>query len=303
MKILIAGWFSRKTKGTTIGDLLSIEILVDWCNDWGIEYDIADNTGTYENSVDWIIQNPSNYSVVVYLTGPMIAGSRFQSELIERFKPHAKIVGLNVSLINNGESIWNPFDTVFIRDSPNEARADLVFLGKPKKTILVGVVMRGKQSEYIGKHVYNNEVKHWFDTLIKEENYAAIYFDTDIGNIGINLYEERDLEILFSKLDLILTTRLHAAVLALKSHVPVIAVDQVENGAKLSRVLKSVSWPYTYIANLNSYEEIKSAARNILSKSNNKTMATTNSISIAQLEDLKESLKICLQNFTKLDNT
>ncbi|MFJ2302552.1 polysaccharide pyruvyl transferase family protein [Streptomyces sp. NPDC087787] len=48
---------------------------------------------------------------------------------------------------------------------------------------------------------------------------------------------------LVSRLDLVVTTRLHGLVLALRAGTPVIAVDPVTGGAKVSAQARAQGWP------------------------------------------------------------
>ena len=54
------------------------------------------------------------------------------------------------------------------------------------------------------------------------------------------------IERLISKMDLIVTTRLHGMVLGIKNEVPVIAVDPIEGGAKITNQAKAIDWPYQF---------------------------------------------------------
>ncbi len=47
-------------------------------------------------------------------------------------------------------------------------------------------------------------------------------------------------------MDFIITTRLHGTVLALKNGIPVIAIDAVSKGAKVSKQAKAIDWPLLF---------------------------------------------------------
>src|SRR5215510_6727287 len=47
-------------------------------------------------------------------------------------------------------------------------------------------------------------------------------------------------------MDLVLTTRLHGMVLAIKSGVPALAVDSVVGGGKIRRQAEAIGWPYVF---------------------------------------------------------
>ena len=50
-------------------------------------------------------------------------------------------------------------------------------------------------------------------------------------------------ESLLRKVDVLLTNRLHGLVLGLKNNVPVVAVDSVAGGGKVSAQAKALGWP------------------------------------------------------------
>ena len=50
-------------------------------------------------------------------------------------------------------------------------------------------------------------------------------------------------------MDLIVTTRLHGMVLGLKNGVPVLAVDAIEGGAKITKQAKTIGWPNIFVIN------------------------------------------------------
>jgi polysaccharide pyruvyl transferase WcaK-like protein len=52
------------------------------------------------------------------------------------------------------------------------------------------------------------------------------------------------------KARLIATTRMHAAIYALANHRPVVAVDQIPGGAKVSSMLETIEWPLVFKADI-----------------------------------------------------
>jgi polysaccharide pyruvyl transferase WcaK-like protein len=47
-------------------------------------------------------------------------------------------------------------------------------------------------------------------------------------------------------MDVVISTRLHGMVLALKNGVPVVAIDSVAGGAKLTRQAQALGWPVVF---------------------------------------------------------
>ena len=60
-------------------------------------------------------------------------------------------------------------------------------------------------------------------------------------------------------MDVVLTTRLHGLVLALKHGVPALATDPVAGGAKISRQAETLSWPVIFTADRVTGQELSSA--------------------------------------------
>ena len=54
------------------------------------------------------------------------------------------------------------------------------------------------------------------------------------------------IEAVISKMDLVVTTRLHGLVLSLKNGVPVVAVDPVKGGQKVLRQAETLAWPHRF---------------------------------------------------------
>ena len=51
---------------------------------------------------------------------------------------------------------------------------------------------------------------------------------------------------MIARMDVVLTTRLHGLVLALKNGVPALAIDPIAGGAKIKRQAETVGWPIVY---------------------------------------------------------
>jgi hypothetical protein len=65
-------------------------------------------------------------------------------------------------------------------------------------------------------------------------------------------------------LEILLTTRLHGTVLSLKNGVPVLAVDAVSGGDKVTRQTKMLGWPESVILDTTSDEELLAAVMRCL---------------------------------------
>ena len=51
---------------------------------------------------------------------------------------------------------------------------------------------------------------------------------------------------MIARVDVVVTTRLHGLVLALKNGVPAVAVDPIRGGAKVCRQAEALGWPHAF---------------------------------------------------------
>jgi polysaccharide pyruvyl transferase WcaK-like protein len=78
--------------------------------------------------------------------------------------------------------------------------------------------------------------------LTRSRPMAVVQIDTrlDINTTGLRTSAE--VESLIARMDVVLTTRLHGTVLALKNGVPAIAIDPIAGGAKIRRQADTIGW-------------------------------------------------------------
>jgi len=76
-----------------------------------------------------------------------------------------------------------------------------------------------------------------------------------------------EIEALYADCDLIITSRFHGGILALRNTVPFIAIDQIKGGAKVFSLLEPTGWPYVFRADSVTTETICDAAQHLLTGS------------------------------------
>lgn len=239
-RVLIAGHFSYTDGHATAGDLLAREMLRGWLEDAGVAADVA-LVPPFRGGVDWRRVDPSAYSDVIFTCGPFPRVPVLE-ELVERFAGCRRI-GLNLSMTQSLQE-WNPFDVLLERDSPATARPDMVF-GSPRSPVpVVGVCLREHAT---GTRTANAVLAR----LIASTEMAVIEIDTrlDFGSGDANstgLRSPAEVESLLSRVDVILTTRLHGLVLGLKNGVPTLAIDPGNEGRKILRQADLVGWPTAF---------------------------------------------------------
>ena len=136
MKALVAGWFSFELMGASAGDLRARDLVLEWLDEAGREYDVA-LAAPFTGGIDWRDAAPAGYSHRVFGCGPLGNGEPV-AELLERFEGHRRI-GVNLTMLDRVEN-WNPFDLLLERDSSRLARPDLVFAAPPVGVPVIGLV-------------------------------------------------------------------------------------------------------------------------------------------------------------------
>jgi len=242
MKTLLAGWFSFEQMGATAGDLMTRDLAREWLEAAGRSVDVA-LAPPFEGGVDWQTTDPSLYSDVVFVCGPFGNGWPIP-EFLERF-PKARRIGLNLTMLEPLE-VWNPFDLLLERDSSRASRPELAFLSDQPKVPVVGVVLVHAQLEYkTGLHRAANDA---ICRLTRSRPMAAVQIDTRLDINATGLRTSAEVESLIARMDVVLTTRLHGTVLALKNGVPAIAIDPIPGGAKIRRQTETIDWSFCFIA-------------------------------------------------------
>lgn len=241
MKALVAGWFSFEDMGATAGDLLTRDLVCEWLERAGFSLDVA-LAKPFFGGVDWRSADPARYSHVVFVCGPFGNGWPL-TEFLSRFAG-CKLVGVNLSMLEALEA-WNPFDLLIERDSSRGGRPDLAFLSQQPLVPVVGVVLIHPQPEY-GERDLHRAANDAIQRLVASRHVSAVTVDTRLDENATGLRSPAEIESLLARMDVVLTTRLHGLVLALKNGVPVVAIDPVAGGAKIRRQAETIGWPVVF---------------------------------------------------------
>jgi SAM-dependent methyltransferase len=250
MKTLVAGWFSFEDGHATAGDLLAAEVACDWLEAAGHRCEIA-VARPFRGGVDWRRVVPGDYSDVVFVCGPFGKG-RLEEEFLAHFAGR-RITGLDLTMLTPlGE--WNPFDLLFERDSSATARPDITFLSRHKLVPIVGLCL---VEPYAGglTDVTVTAIRR----LLGSREAAVVEIDTRLDANGTGLRSPAEVEALLARMDLVVTTRMHGMVLALKNGVPAIAIDPEAGGAKILRQARVLGWPVVFTVDSISQAELESA--------------------------------------------
>jgi Polysaccharide pyruvyl transferase len=238
MKVLVAGWFSFEEMGATAGDLLARDVVCDWLDQAGRPYDVA-VAPPFTDGIDWRAVDPAEYSDLVFVCGPFGNGWPI-TEFLPRFA-NCRLLGVDLSMLQPLDE-WNPFDVLLERDSSRAARPDVTFLSAAPKVPVVGLILVHHQSEYpSGLH---EEADAALERALAARDVAVVRIDTRLDINATGLHTPAQVESAIARMDVVVTTRLHGLVLALKNGVPVVAVDAVAGGAKVGRQAESIGWPH-----------------------------------------------------------
>ncbi|MCC5652800.1 polysaccharide pyruvyl transferase family protein [Nostoc sp. XA013] len=254
MKTLVVGWFSFRKMYVTAGDLMARDLACEWLEKAGHTYDVA-LAPPFVGGVDWQSVDPKSYSHLVFVCGPFGFG-QLTHEFLQRFSC-CRLIGLDLTMLES-ISIWNPFDVLLERDSSACSRPDITFLSAQPKVPVVGVILVHRQGEYKdrGRHEFANDA---INRLITSREMVAVPIDTCLDPNTTNLRTAAEVESLIARMDLVVTTRLHGTVLALKNGVPAIAIDGIAGGAKVLRQAETIGWETVFTVDNVSDEALQKA--------------------------------------------
>jgi hypothetical protein len=282
MKVLIVGWFSFSNGHATAGDLLSGNVACEWIEAAGYSCDIA-LAPLFDGGVDWRTVDPDSYAYVVFVCGPF-QKAELEAEFLSYFS-QCRIIGLNLSMLLPLDA-WNPFDLLIERDSTAGAHPDMVFYSHEPLVPVIGVCL--VEPYQAGN---TDEANDAIRRLIASREMAIVPIDTrlDIAN-SAGLRPPSEIESLIARVDVLITTRLHGSVLALKNGVPVIAIDPEAGGAKIRRQMELIGWPATFNVDALSDEQLQAALRYCLTPEARSQARTCYAKAIQALEVVRDEL-------------
>jgi Polysaccharide pyruvyl transferase len=243
-KTLVMGWFSFERADATAGDLIAKNVVCEWLESAGRDYDVA-LAAPFEGGIEIESVGGGDYEHVIFVCGPF-----FRNDLLRRLEP-SKLVGVNLSMVAPVAE-WNPFDLLMERDSTAASRPDITFLGATPEELpeqradrvpAVGVVLMDPDDVPADRE-HHEAANEAVERLIASRPAETVRIDTrlDVPNRA-GLRTPAEVEGGIACRDLVITTRLHGLVLAIKNGVPATAVDPIPGGGKLTRQARSIEWP------------------------------------------------------------
>jgi hypothetical protein len=267
-RLLLASWASVLGGGPTAGDVLALEAVRRLTTDCRIAADIACETGRASDGheVEWRFVDPALYEGLIFVCGPIIAGSQSLRQLFGRFDGCKKI-GVGVSILpKTSPDHWNPFDLVLARDGLPETYGDVAtsWTSPPQgcqTEHVIGICLRGPQREDGKAMSMHEEASRIIDAITVALGYPVMRLETRMDSCGLDV---DSMCRAFSIPRLVITTRLHGALFALSNGVPVLALDQVRGGGKLSAVLRRLGWEDTFLVDGVNCDELIDRGRLLL---------------------------------------
>jgi hypothetical protein len=243
MKTLVAGWFSFTGMNVTAGDVLARDVACQWLGDAGLPFEIA-NAGETGSGLDWRAVDPTQFKQVLFVCGPFRENA-ITTEFLEHFRG-CRMIGLDLSMLRSVRQ-WNPFHVLFERDSDRTQRPDLVFASRQPRVPVAGLLLVHPQPQY-GKRALHDAAGKALRRLTAARPMSVVPIDTCLEGNRSGLRSPAEIESLVARMDLVLTTRLHGLVLALKHGIPALAVDPIAGGAKIRQQCEAVGWPVFFTA-------------------------------------------------------
>lgn len=236
-RALVTGWFSFAEVVATVGDRLGAEVTAGWLRKAGWCCDVAVASYMGEG-VAWDVVEPADYDLVVFTTGPLI-DSPLIHRLLDRFA-HCATWAVNVSVLDVATA--RRFDRIWPRDADDGTRTDVAFGAELQhRTPVVSVAYAPPQPEYpSGRHAQVQQiVRAW----LHDRRLPVIPLEMDMYAEHRYPRDPDQIAALVARSDVVVSMRLHGAVLALRSGRPVIAIDPVLGGGKVTRQMKRLGWP------------------------------------------------------------
>jgi hypothetical protein len=214
----------------TAGDLLARDTVVAWMHAAGLPFDVAVSE-SFRRPPEVALEaaDPARYDDLVFVCGPV--GGDAVTRLFDRFAA-CRRVAIGVSVVDATTRL-EPL-TVIPRDCDTRTDPDLSLWAPVAERPVVGVIRAHAQPEY-GHRQRHDDADAAIDRLLARSDVAPVSLDTRLDPEGPEHCGTADqLMSALGRVDAVITTRLHGLVLALKAGVPVLAIDPILGGAKVT---------------------------------------------------------------------
>ncbi|WP_107655845.1 polysaccharide pyruvyl transferase family protein [Nocardia suismassiliense] len=240
MRVLVTGWPSFVHGEATAGDVLSMRRVCDALAAAEVPHDSAWSPVFRSEALHLDKADAGRYSHLVFVCGP--AHGEQVRTLHHRYA-NCRRIAVGVSVIDPDDAAVTGFHRVLARDGLSTARPDMSVAARTVHVPVVGVILAPGQAEY-GTARRHQSVHQALTSWLGELDCARIPLDTRLASDDWRLCRTPDqLASIFARLDAVVTTRLHGLVLGLRAGVPVLAVDPIAGGGKVSAQAQALDWP------------------------------------------------------------
>jgi hypothetical protein len=242
-RIALTGWFSFLDGEVTAGDLLALRAVQEALDAAGLPYDTFWSPGFRPGgpALD-ALPVPAPYDRMLFVCGPL-HGEPVRR--LHRVFGRSRRIAVGVSVLDPADPAVSGFDRVLPRDAPDAPPAPDLAFGAPTGPLppVAAVVLTEGQGEY-GARRRHTEVSGAVLDRLRATGAALLPWDTRIATDDWRLPSSADrFEAVLARADIVVTSRLHGLVTALRRGVPALAVDPVAGGAKLTAQARAVGWP------------------------------------------------------------
>jgi hypothetical protein len=226
------------------------DVACEWLRAGGYAYDVAVDP-PFTGGLDWRTTRPDDYTHVVFVCGPFQRGLH-EDQFVKHFRC-CRLVGLDLSVLVPPDE-WNPFHVLLERDSSATSRPDIAFLSRQT---LVPVVGRCLVEDYPNSRcdLANAAIAR----LLADRECAIVEIDTRLDINAVGLRTPAEIESLIARVDVLVSTRLHGLMFALKNGVPALVVDPMGDGAKILKQAKTIGWPFAFPADTVTDRQLREA--------------------------------------------
>lgn len=241
-RVLVVGWFSFVDGEATAGDVGAAEAVCAELDAAGFTHETAWSPRFRPEGLSLDEARERGHTDLVFVCGP-VSGPQIRS--LHRSFRHCRRIAVGVSVVDPEDAAARGFHTILPRDVEGEGgQRDLAPGAPPGRDVPVaGVVQAPGQPEY-GARSAHSEVHRRLGRWLAGQDCARVPLDTRLDTRdGLHCADTAQFDALVARTDLVVTTRLHGLVLALRNGVPALAVDPVAGGAKVAAQGRAWNWP------------------------------------------------------------
>jgi hypothetical protein len=245
MRVLLTGWFSFLHGEATAGDVLAMEAVRLALESAAFDYDVAWSPVFRPGGLRLEDAAPQRYTHLVFVCGP-VRGEQIVA-LHTRYAACRRIA-VGVTVIDRADREYAGFDVVLARDGGRappirDLAAALAWPPASQRVPVTGIVLALGQGEYGMRRRHETVARHLTE-WVGGKDCARIPLETRLDLCDWRLCATAgQFAALVSRLDLVITTRLHGLALALRAGIPALTVDPVAGGGKVTDQARAWRWP------------------------------------------------------------